>query len=202
MRAKLQISHSLALPNFTIFAALKNDATRDMDVFLEILKYALPSIFLLILSYMMLANYAENDERRRMYFLKKDTQKNALPIRLQAYERLALFLERITPDRLLVRVSSKGLTVNQYQNLLNQQIRNEFEHNLSQQVYISEEAWNFMVSAKSSVVGMINNWAQELDPKAPGAELRQLVLNKVMEMEHFPTKRALSYLKNEVRKNF
>lgn len=173
-----------------------------MDVFLEILKYALPSIFLLILSYMMLANYAENDERRRMYFLKKDTQKNALPIRLQAYERLALFLERINPDRLLVRVSSKGLTVNQYQNLLNQQIRSEFEHNLSQQVYISEEAWNFMVSAKSSVVGMINSWAQELDPKAPGAELRQLVLNKVMEMEHFPTKRALSYLKNEVRKNF
>ncbi len=173
-----------------------------MDVFLEILKYALPSIFLLILTYMMLSNYAENDERRRMYFLKKDTQKNALPIRLQAYERLALFLERINPDRLLVRVSSKNLTVSQYQTLLNQQIRSEFEHNFSQQIYVSDEAWSFIVSAKSSVVGMINSWAQELKPDEPGAKLRELILNKVMEMESFPTKRALRYLKNEVHKNF
>jgi hypothetical protein len=173
-----------------------------MDVFLEILKYALPSIFLLILTYMMLSNYADNDERRRMYFLKKDTQKNALPIRLQAYERLALFLERINPDRLLVRVSSKNLTVSQYQTILNQQVRSEFEHNFSQQIYVSDEAWGITVSAKSSVVGMINSWAQELDPQEPGSRLRELILNRVMEMESFPTKRALRYLKNEVHKNF
>lgn len=173
-----------------------------MEVFLEILKYALPSIFLLILTYMMLSNFIDNEESRRSYFLKKETQKSALPIRMQAYERMSLFLERINPDRLLVRVSSKNLTVSQYQSLLNAQIRQEFEHNFSQQIYISDEAWNFIVNAKSSVVGMINNWAQELEPDAPGNKLRQHILNKVMEMENFPTKRALQYLKGEVRRNF
>ena len=94
-----------------------------MDIILEILKYALPSIFLLLLTYMMLSNFMENEEKRRSYFLKKETQKSALPIRLQAYERLSLFLERITPDRLLLRVPSKGLNVSQYRNLLVQNIR-------------------------------------------------------------------------------
>lgn len=173
-----------------------------MEVFLEILKYALPSIFLLIMTYMMLSNFVDNEEKRRSYFLKKETQKSALPIRMQAYERMSLFLERINPDRLLVRVSSKNLTVSQYQGLLNAQIRQEFEHNFSQQIYISDEAWSFIVNAKSSVVGMINNWAQELEPDAPGSKLRQHILNKVMEMENFPTKRALAYLKSEVRRNF
>lgn len=144
----------------------------------------------------------DNEEKRRAYFLKKDTQKSALPTRLIAYERLTMFLERINPDRLLVRVSSKNLSVSQYQRLLNQQIRTEFEHNFSQQVYVSDEAWNFVVNAKSAVVGMINNWAQELDPDEQGFKLRELILKHMMEMEHFPTKTALSYLKGEVRKNF
>lgn len=173
-----------------------------MEVFLDILKYSLPAIFILVLAYMMLSNFMDNEEKRRAYFLKKDTQKNALPVRLQAYERLSLFLERINPDRLLVRVSSRNLTVNQYQNVLTRQIREEFEHNFAQQIYVSEEAWAFIVNAKSSVVGMINNWAQELDAQEPGDKLREHILNEVMKMESFPTKRALSYLKNEVQKNF
>ena len=62
-----------------------------MELFIEILKYALPSIFLLILTYMMLSNFMENEEKRRLYFLKKETQKSALPVRMSAYERVALF---------------------------------------------------------------------------------------------------------------
>ncbi len=173
-----------------------------MEVLIEILKYALPSIFLLIMAYMMLSNFIDNEEKRRMYFLRKETQKSALPTRLQAYERMALFLERINPDRLLVRVSSRNLTVKQYQNILNQQIRQEFEHNLSQQIYLSDEAWSFVVRAKSAVVGMINNWAQELPADEPGDNLRKRILEKTMEMESFPTKHALHYLKSEIRRNF
>ncbi len=173
-----------------------------MEVFLEILKYALPSIFLLILCYMMLSNFMDNEEKRRLYFLKKETQKSALPIRLQAYERLSIFLERITPDRLLVRVSSKDLTVKQYQNVLSHAIRTEFEHNLSQQIYLSDEAWRMIVTAKSATVGIINNVAEELDAASEGVELSKRLLNRVMEMDSFPTKKALAYLKAEVKKNF
>lgn len=173
-----------------------------MDVVFEILKYALPSIFLLILCYMMLSNFMENEEKRRSYFLKKETQKSALPIRLQAYERLSLFLERITPDRLLVRLHSQNLNAKQYQAVLVETIRSEFEHNLSQQIYVSDEAWKLIVDAKSATVGIINNISNEFDTKAEGLELRKAILNKTLEMESFPTKRALRFLKAEVKRDF
>lgn len=173
-----------------------------MDIVFDILKYALPSIFLLILCYMMLTNFMENEEKRRSYFLKKETQKSALPIRLQAYERLSLFLERITPDRLLVRLHSQGLTSQQYQNLLTETIRAEFEHNLSQQIYVSDEAWKLLVDAKSATVGIINNISREFRPDDDAMKLRKAILNRTMEMEAFPTKKALRYLKGEVKRDF
>lgn len=144
----------------------------------------------------------ENEEKRRSYFLKKETQKSALPVRLQAYERISMFLERITPERLLLRVSSKGMSVQQYRKLLVTSIRQEFEHNLSQQIYMSEEAWKLVVTSKSATVGIINNVAEELDPKADGVLLSKTLLNKAMEMESFPTKKALGFLKAEVKRDF
>ena len=78
----------------------------------------------------------------------------------------------------------------------------EFEHNLSQQIYLSDEAWNLAVNAKSATVGMINNWAQDIDPDAPAFDLSKHILNKVMAMENFPTKGAIRYLKGEIRANF
>lgn len=150
----------------------------------------------------MLSNFMENEEKRRSYFLKKETQKSALPIRLQAYERMSMFLERITPERLLLRVSSKGLTVQEYRKLLVSAIRTEFEHNLSQQIYMSEEAWRLVVTSKSATVGIINNVAQEMNPKGEGVQLSKTLLNKTMEMESFPTKKAIGFLKAEVRRDF
>lgn len=173
-----------------------------MDVFLEILKYALPSIFLLVMTYLMLSNFMDNEEKRRSYFLKKETQKSALPIRMQAYERMAMFLERITLDRLLVRLPVKKMTVEQYRHLLVDIIRQEFEHNLSQQIYISENSWRLVVRAKSTTVTLINNAAAELKEEDKAIDLSKKLLNQVMEMENYPTKQALVYLKGEVKRNF
>ncbi len=169
-----------------------------MDVIFDILKYALPSVFLLILAYMMLSNFMENEEKRRHYFLKKETQKTSIPARLAAYERLALFLERITPSQLIVRVSSKNLNVRQYQGLLVKTIRSEYEHNVSQQIYISDRAWKYIVTSKSAIVSIINQLAGELDPESPGIELGKKVINHFMEMDAEPSRKALAYLKSEL----
>lgn len=150
----------------------------------------------------MLSNFMDNEEKRRSYFLKKETQKSALPIRMQAYERMAMFLERITLDRLLVRLPVKKMTVGQYRHLLVDVIRQEFEHNLSQQIYISENAWRLIVRAKSTTVTLINNSAAELKDDDPAIELSKKLLNQVMEMENYPAKQALVYLKGEVKRNF
>ena len=119
-------------------------------------------------------------------------------MRLQAYERISLFLERITPNSLLVRVPAKNLTAQEYQALLLKSIRDEYEYNLSQQIYISEEAWKLVVTAKSATVSIINKISSEVDPKAKGIELSKRLLEHTMDIGTFPTRSAIHFIKNEV----
>lgn len=173
-----------------------------MEIFLEILKYTFPSLLMLLLAYIMLGNFIDNEENRRRYFLRRETAKEAMPVRFQAYERMVLFLERISPNSLIVRTSSKGLNVNQYQNLLVKTIRQEFEHNLSQQVYISDESWQLVVGAKSAIVSVINQIANTLDPKDEGYKLGKKILEHFMERDSLPTRKAIYYLKDELQQEF
>ena len=173
-----------------------------MEVILEILKYTFPALLMLLLTYLILSNFVENEEKRRVYQLRKKNQKNALPVRLQAFERLSLFLERITPSSLLVRHSSANLTVKQYQQVLLKSIRDEFEYNLSQQIYVSDGAWRMVVTAKSATVSIINNIAGKLPDNLPGVELSKKVLEETMEMNQFPTRAAINFLKQEIQADF
>ena len=173
-----------------------------MEVFLEILKFTFPALLMLLLTYLLLSSFVDNEEKRRNYELRKLNQKNALPMRLQSYERLSLFLERITPSSLLVRTSSKGLTVKEYQSVLLKTIRDEFEYNLSQQIYVSEEAWRLVVTAKSATVSIISKYASAVPADDPGVELSKKILESSMEMSTFPTRLAINYLKKEIQKEF
>ena len=170
-----------------------------MEVFLEILKYTFPALLMLLLTYLMLSNFLDNEENRRQFLLKKEVRKNALPIRLQAFERLTLFLERITPNSLLVRIPASNLTVQEYQSLLLKAIRDEFEHNLSQQIYISEEAWHMVVTAKSATVSIINKLASEINVKDPGVVLSKNILEHTMSIGTFPTRSAIHFMKMEIK---
>lgn len=170
-----------------------------MEVVLEILKYTFPALLMLLLTYLMLSNFLDNEENRRQYLLRREVRKNALPMRLQAYERLTLFLERITPNSLLVRVPASKLTAQEYQTLLLRTIRQEFEHNLSQQVYISEEAWHMVVTAKSATVSIVNKLASEVDPKGPAMELSKKILEHTMDIGTFPTRSAIHFMKTELK---
>lgn len=173
-----------------------------MEIFLEILKYTFPALLMLILTYLLLSSFIENEEKRRNFELRKRNQKNALPIRMQSYERLSLFLERITPSSLLVRISAQKLTVSEYQTLLLKAIRDEYEYNLSQQIYVSEEAWRLVVTAKSATVSIVNKHAASLDPKLSGVELSKKILEGSMKMNTFPTRVAINFLKQEIQRDF
>lgn len=173
-----------------------------MDIFLEVLKYLAPALLMLLLTYLMLSSFTENEENRRRYYLKKETQKQSLPIRMQAYERVTLFLERITPNSLLVRTPAKGLNAVEYQTLLLKTIRSEFEYNLSQQIYMSEDAWQMVVTAKSATVSIMNKTASTLEPDASGSDLSRKILEHAMQLGSFPTKNAIHFLKAEAAKEF
>ena len=99
-----------------------------------------------------------------------------LPLRLQAYERMALFLERIDPNQLVLRIHNIGLTVSQEQNLLLTAIRSEFEHNLSQQIYLSDQVWAKVCDAKGDIEEIINTVAGDYDKDADSREFAETVL--------------------------
>jgi len=169
---------------------------------LEILKYTLPALVVLITAYLLIRLMVKNDANRRNKEIILQNQKTITPLRLQAYERAVLFLERISLESLILRVNKQGMTSQQLQGELLSAIRAEFEHNLSQQVYMSPQAWEVIKNARINIVKLINTSAGQVKPVSPSLELSTYLLEKVMEMEKPPTKVALDFIKQEFNSLF
>jgi len=173
-----------------------------MTEILEILKYTLPSIIILLIVWIMLRYHFRTEDRKRRIEMTLANQKTILPIRLQAYERIALFLERISPESMIMRLALSDMTAKQLQLELLATIRAEFEHNLSQQVYISPEAWEKVRNARSNTISLINSAAEQIEPKASALTLSKMILDMMMEHKSAITTQALDYLKKEVQELF
>ncbi|WP_047245551.1 DUF7935 family protein [Maribacter thermophilus] len=165
------------------------------DQIFQLFAYLLPSIVTGVIAFYFFRLHTNNEEGRRRFLLHKDSQKDTLPIRLQAYERMALFLERISIPSLVVRVAPNTQDKNAYEALLTKSIETEFEHNLSQQIYMSEECWNVIKAAKNATVQMIRKAAMSEAETAD--KLREDILNESMEKSS-PSTTALSFVKKEL----
>lgn len=166
----------------------------EVNKFIELLFYVLPALITGLIAYYFFQQHTKNEEGRRRYLLHKETQKSTLPLRLQAYERMALFLERINPSKLLVRVSPQNSDKDRYESELIYAIESEFDHNLTQQIYISEECWNVIKASKNATIQMIRKAA--MHSESPD-KLREVVLNELLDKQP-PSNAALSYVKKEV----
>ena len=173
-----------------------------MDIFLEILQSIFPSLIILIVVYLLMSGFMDNEDKRRNFLLRKEKHKESMPVRFQAYERLALFMERISPNSLLLRVKAGDLTNGEYLRLLQTQIRQEYEHNLSQQIYVPSEVWDHIVTAKSAMVSMLNTVSAEVGPKGSGRQLAEALLKHELEMGTIPTKIALMKIRSVVSTEF
>jgi hypothetical protein len=173
-----------------------------MDTFAEILKYTLPSIVVAGLAYYLIKQFLEKDEHLQRHQLKLDMQKTMLPVRLQAYERLILLLERISPANLILRVNQPGMSATQLQSALTQALREEFDHNLSQQVYVSTRAWEDVKSAREELISMINSAATALPADATGADLATQVFTLSLQPGKQHLQFAIDQLKQEFNQNF
>lgn len=168
----------------------------DFTKIIELLSYTLPAIVTGLVAYYFFDLHTKNEEGRRRYLLNKEAQKNALPLRLQAYERMSLYMERINPTKLLIRIAPLSKDKNDYENLIIAQIEQEFEHNLTQQIYMSDECWTIIVTAKNATIQMIRK-ANMSDRVENADKLREVLLNDLMEKQS-PSNAALAYIKNEV----
>jgi len=172
------------------------------DFFADLLRYILPSIVVFVASFLTLKQFMDSQNRMKALELKMNNQKDMTPIRLQAYERVVLFLERINPSNLLLRVNRPGMSARTLQTELTRTIRQEFDHNLSQQVYMGNNAWELTRNAKEEMIKLVNLTAGRLNDQATGVELSQLMLEAISKMEKIPSQIAIDYIKEEIATYF
>ncbi|MCT8340861.1 DUF7935 family protein [Luteirhabdus pelagi] len=162
--------------------------------------YLLPAVVVGIVAYYFFKGHTANEEGRRRYLIQKEAQNKIIPTRLQAYERITLLLERIDPNKLLLRVKPFSEEVDKYEANLIKNIEQEFDHNVTQQIYVSLECWNMVQAAKNATIQIIRQ-ASMHENQNSADEMREYVLRNMME-EVTPSQKALAYIKKEVSELF
>ena len=173
-----------------------------MEALLEFAKLIIPAAAVLYGMYLVVKSFIQKELDKGQLQIRSANVEVILPLRLQAYERISLFLERLSPSNLVIRVRDNSFSVGQFHHALINDIREEFNHNLSQQIYVSDEAWNLVKSAKEEIISVVNQAAEGMSEEAKSIDLAKRIFEKMMERKTDPTVIALSQVKNEVRKLF
>lgn len=173
-----------------------------MDSFLEILKLILPAALVLYGMYLAIKVMVSKTLLSKELDLKQKSLEITLPARMQAFERMALFLERISTDNLLVRLNQQGMTATILHYAILEEVRNEFNHNVAQQVYLSHEIWSMVVTAKEDLITKVNATYQGIDPEASSVEYAKKLLEQTLENDIDSIELALSSLKDELSKYY
>ena len=166
------------------------------DKILEGLAYALPALVTGGVAYFIFSGFIKQGTQEKKFELLSQKRKDSLPIKLQAYERMLLFCERINPIKLLLRVKPIGDSTEAYLQLLMASIEQEFEHNMVQQLYITDECWNVIIASKSAV---LNTLKQVANTSSSAGNFRENVLLEYSKKAP-QTDTAIAFLKNEVKK--
>ena len=146
-----------------------------------------------------------NEEKKRQWELKRESQKTISPIRLRAYERLALLLERTKPEHMLMELKTKEpdalatWTIGQVQQYMLQTLRAEYDHNQSQQVYVSDEVWDRIINARDQMAAFIIAMSAQLPAGANAQVYAQTLLTAYNSNGTTPTDKALEKLKDEAK---
>jgi len=170
-----------------------------MTDLIEIFKYIIPALVVFATAYLLIKAFLKQEERKIQHQIVLKNNKQTTPVRLQACERLVLFLERIHPESLIIRESTNGLNNLQFQQKLIVAIRTEFEHNLAQQLYVTDETWVKIKSAKNSIIQLINTEAAEIANEDSSIVLSKAVIESHMQQQNPAIEIAINSLKSEVQ---
>ena len=166
------------------------------DAIIQGVGYAIPALVTGAVAYFVMSGLRNQDTNEKKMELLAQKKKDSLPVKLQAYERMLLFCERINPVKMLIRVKPVGTDANSYLHLLLASIEQEFEHNMVQQLYITDECWNVIIASKSAVINKLKQVAGSVNS---ANELREKVLLDYAQKAP-PTDTAVAFLKNQVKR--
>ncbi|MBU0490102.1 MAG: hypothetical protein KKA07_18250 [Bacteroidetes bacterium] len=173
-----------------------------MEYVVAILQILIPAGIVFLTAWLLLKRMLDHFRDQVLNDLKAEARKVTIPVRLQAYERMVLLLERINPENLIMRIHRKESSAQSFQLELIAAVRSEFEHNLSQQVYISSTGWEMVKNAKEEILKLINTSMGQLKDGDDSKDLSRVIFEQIMVSKQGPTNEATEYLKQEIRKLF
>tara|TARA_R110002050_G_scaffold80768_3_gene172745 strand:+ start:7155 stop:7691 length:537 start_codon:yes stop_codon:yes gene_type:complete len=172
------------------------------DLLFELFKILIPSTAVVIVVQVMLKNHFDDQKRRDELMITKANRVDMRPLQMQSYERLVLFLERLQPDNLMMRIQRPGMTARALHTSMLKAIRQEYEHNMTQQLYVSPTAWKLVIMAKDESSKLINLAASNLPDTATAIDLGTSMMNIVGKLDKIPTDVAINGLKSEFQNKF
>jgi hypothetical protein len=173
-----------------------------MEAVIEFGKILLPASIVLYGAYLLVRAFIQKEIELKQLEVRSRSIETVLPNRLQAYERITLFLERMSPQNLLVRLNTATMPAREFHQLLLSEIRNEYNHNVSQQVYMSEEVWNMVKNAKEDLIVTINEAASDMGMESTSLDLSKKIFERTVNKPVDPLAHTLTELKREIQRTF
>lgn len=173
-----------------------------MELAIEFGKLLIPAAVVLYSMYLVMKSFIEKELTKQHMEIRSKSIETILPNRLHAYERVCLFLERISPANLVVRLNNGQYSAREFQQIILNEIREEYNHNVSQQMYMSEGAWNLVKSAKEDLILMVNDVMSGLPEDATSIDLVKGLFEAASQKQVDPIQHALTEVKNEIRQAF
>lgn len=173
-----------------------------MELFLEILKYTIPALVVFATAYYLLKLLLDERQRIDRAILRNDAQKITLPIRLQAYERLTLLCDRAGVASVIMRVRVPGMKVRDLRGTLLLAISQEFDHNTSQQLYVSETLWQIIQFAKNDTLAFVSTIGENLDPGDDADRLVEMIFSELDRLQATTLHKAIMAIRTEAGQLF
>ena len=173
-----------------------------MEYITDFLQLLVPAALVLYAVYLLVRNFLQRDFDKKLVELKISNNDTILPLRLQAYERICLLLERISPNNMLLRLSDPAFNALQFQQLVQKEIREEFNHNLAQQIYMSPEAWEKVRATVNELVAIVNDAGEGLTIEHNSVDLSQRIFDRMIALDRDPVGEALQMVKKEIQQLF
>jgi hypothetical protein len=173
-----------------------------MDALIDFTKIVIPASVVLYAVFLTVRSFIAKEIELKKLEVRAKSIEAILPARLQAYERITLFLERISPQNLLIRLSDPAYSAREFQKLLLDEIRNEYNHNVSQQVYMSEAVWNMVKNAKEDLLLLINDASSKMTVDSKSIDLSRKIFEITLEKKVDPLGHAISEVKKEIQQTF
>jgi hypothetical protein len=169
---------------------------------LDIIKYSLAGIGVVWVAFYLIKPYLDRDEKIQLLEFRKTFSNQTMPLRLQAYERLVLFIERINPANMLIRLNATAYTMQELQSLIVEDIRSEYQHNVTQQIYVSSRAWAVLKHVKDDTLNIVSNAVKSLPADASGLDLSKTILGYLSQLEDNPYDVAAGRLRKDLEELF